>query len=728
MIKDEQAGQQLITRSGLTDSERDELAALREEAHPAFADELVTAVETLRKLLGSGDPLYTLAWVQATNLMSPWGGYYEPTEQGGENLVELVASLLASQPASKNEEWLTGPQVQEVHEELVHIMDVLYLFNFSLPRGGDPEAAALRFMGAMRWMSVRGSSFANHGKDLARAVFSPFDQWLEETYGFTINDVLAVGESVESLMHQSVNALLGLARDYAADVEHTLANPAVRRRLPPEVRTSTASVDQREAASKFAFIDGFSSGIREATTFTLDQLSAHAPRLARGRIAAVLAELAVDVGSIDPLEYTGLFDPSPLVERPFLRYGDRHILPVPGMLLRDTFRVLDARLMRQRPGYSKARAKILDGLAVDLIASMLPGAAAYTNLHYPGGELDGLVLFEETAFAVEGKGSSISFQAQRGDVRRLVKEIRESVERALEQGLRAREFILGPGESVFVDDRGRELLRLPPGVVKDVQIVNPTIHELAGFAPQLARFRSRGLFADGELPWSVYINDLRVIAETCENAAVFLHYLTWRARLALGETVVVQDELDLWGAYLFGARFQPLDEGGAHHVGNSTTDFDAYYAGLQGHGPKREKPRKFLKEPVRAFVERMAVERPTGWRQASGVCLDLSVPELGFVCLRALEAARAATAHGALVEFDFERGLLIGVPRGANMNVVLEHARRRRADASFFIYVREGGTKRARLMWAAYGEKISFELSELEKLVFNAPATSAFDS
>jgi hypothetical protein len=491
------------------------------------------------------------------------------------------------------------------------------------------------------------------------------------------------------------------------------------------VQEKVSTTDDQENAARYAFIDVVRSGVRDATTFTLDDLCGQRPELERDRVVAVLRELSVEIGTIEPTAYTGLFDPSPLVERPFLRHGDRYILPVPGMLQRDLFTVFDARLMRSRSGYSKRRAKTLDVLAVGWLASMLPGATTYTNLHYGEDELDGLVLFEDTAFVVEGKGSAISFQARRGDVGRLVNEIRRSVEEAREQGIRARDFILGTGESVFFNDHGNEILRLPEEAVREVQIVNPTIHELAGHAPQLARFRSRGLFQDGDLPWSVYINDLRVIAETCENPAVFLHYLVWRARLPLGEQVIVADELDLWGAYLFGARFPPLDKNRFHYIANSTTDFDAYYDGLQGRGPKREAPRKFLEEPAKAFVARMAAERPPGWRKAAGALLDLSIPELAFVCGKAKGAGQIATAEGGFVEVSFGRGVLIGVPKQADLGQVLEHANRDRSDASFFVYAKQTGGKRGELVWATYGIEVSLELSDFEKQL-NAAAPSAF--
>jgi hypothetical protein len=395
------------------------------------------------------------------------------------------------------------------------------------------------------------------------------------------------------------------------------------------------------------------------------------------------------------------------------------------MLVRDIFTVFDARLMQERPGYSKSRAKTLDQLAVELLASMLPGAETYTNLHYGPDELDGLVLFEDMAFVVEGKGSAISFQARRGDLNRLVNEIRRSVGEALDQGVRARDFILSPGESVFFDSHGSELVGLSDGSVREVHIVNPTIHEFAGNALQLTQFRSRGLFGDDELPWSVYINDLRVIAETCENAAVFLHYLVWRSRFALGEEVIVSDELDLWGTYLMAARLPPLGEGGRHHLGNSSTDFDAYYDGLMDRGPKRDAPSKLLKEPARSFVARMATERPPEWRKAAGVALDLSIPELAFVCVNSKIAGRMATARNQFVELDFGRGVLIGVPAQADQETVLEYAGEVRSDASFFVYAKESGSKHGSIVWANYGATMSFELSEFERLA-DAAMPSAF--
>ena len=49
-------------------------------------------------LLSEGDPLYTLSIIQASNMITGWGTYYEPTHDGLESKVELVAGLLLTQP------------------------------------------------------------------------------------------------------------------------------------------------------------------------------------------------------------------------------------------------------------------------------------------------------------------------------------------------------------------------------------------------------------------------------------------------------------------------------------------------------------------------------------------------------------------------------------------------------------------------------------------------------
>ena len=126
--------------------------------------------------------------------------------------------------------------------------------------------------------------------------------------------------------------------------------------------------------------------------------------------------------------------------------------------------------------FSKARAKTLDRLAIDYLTALLPGSEGFTNLYYDGVELDGLVIFESTAFVVEGKGSALSIQAQRGDLVRLGRDLGRAVEEAWTQGARARDYLFREKDVIFVDEGGSEVLRIPAGTIEEVFIVNPTLH------------------------------------------------------------------------------------------------------------------------------------------------------------------------------------------------------------------------------------------------------------
>jgi len=710
-VRDERYGAVLVTTSGLTRDEHEELAQLTPVANENFGVELAATVARLRDLLTAGAPFFILAVVQDLNLFVPWGEYYEPTHEGLETRLELVAGLLATQPVAVTPDRPTTETVQAILDEIDHALLVNTLFNLTMRPQGDDKLNSLRFSSAMRWMSIRGSSFAGQGQDLARELYGSQDAWLIKNLGFTIDHVIRVGQAVTELHTQRRDAL-GEAGADAANAEMT-------------GWAAMSETERREAMGRavMAVIATHENGLRDAVTVTAELICGHDKSLDVSHVQAMLGELSITVGSLDAASYSGLFDENPLRDRPFLEYQGQYMLALPGALSRDVDTLLESRVLAGSRGFSKQRAKTLDRLAVGYLTRLLPGAENHSNLYYEGTELDGLVLFERTALVVEGKGSGISVQGQRGDTTRLVRDIQDAVEDAWRQGSRAREYLLRAGDVVFTDERGTQVLRIPSGQVRDVIIVNPTLHELAGVAQQLPRLRALGLFAAGEYPWSVFINDLRVIAETCENAAIFLHYLVWRNRLPLGDRITVTDEIDLWGSYLFCERFTGLQGGGRMIIGNASTDFDAYYDGLAGRGPKREPPRKFLPDSVRALVRRLADTRPPGWQEATAVCLDLSIPELAFVDTKLREVATEAALAGP-VSLVAGRVLLLGLPRRVNASEALMMSDPAEGDPTFAVACRLGNAREPEIAWAQYRKPFTFDLSDFEEHAFEA-ATSA---
>lgn len=162
-------------------------------------------------------------------------------------------------------------------------------------------------------------------------------------------------------------------------------------------------------------------------------------------------------------------------------------------------------------------------------------------------------------------------------------------------------------------------------------------------------------------------------------------------------------------------------------IGNSSTDFDAYYDGLLGHGPKKARPGKFLEEPVKAFVNRMAAERPPGWREAAGACLEMSIPELAFACAKAEEAARTADREGVLVALEAGRVALVGIPTNVGVATALREFDPGSAP-TLVIFTRQPKARgRVEIVWANYAKPVTFDLSDFERAAFAASAASAFE-
>lgn len=58
-------------------------------------------------------------------------------------------------------------------------------------------------------------------------------------------------------------------------------------------------------------------------------------------------------------------------------------MPVLGLLRRDLSELLERLVLSLRPKFPARRAKLLDDLAVERLAGVLPGAQTYTSVYYP---------------------------------------------------------------------------------------------------------------------------------------------------------------------------------------------------------------------------------------------------------------------------------------------------------------------------------------------------------
>lgn len=614
----------LLVQGTLTAAEVSEFQSLADPSVDRYRKELQQGIEGLRDRLSRLDPVMVMAHV-AFRYGVVFGDFFEPMTDASEVKVEFVAGLLTSvrcTPSLEGGEAIVA--TYEVLSDVDEIFSVATLLNIAERVASDAPEAEHRYHARARHLTVRGTGYPQHGLELARRIYDPYSTAMKEAIGFDLETLINLEKGIMgALTHRVGEVRESAIAAVVAEVEEAAESQ----------EESDGSGQDRDHVRAGIFNWTVSSGLPDAMSFSAAEL-AEISNVDQPIVERVLERLTLSLGENDE-SYNSPFQTSPLVTRPFVSWNGRYLLPAPGIVGREYVTLIERHLTQPSRNFHKRRAQMIDDYAIELIASRFSGCRSYGHLFYtpPGedeAETDGLILWDDIAVVIEGKGARLGPSVERGDVARLRSDIASTIEHAWTQGKRVREQLLSESGAEFRAESG-EIIRVEPGEVSSVFVINPTIHLMSDYAPQLSRLQHLGLFADGEYPFSVYVNDLRIIAETLTGPAEFLSYLSWRSKLPLGDLVLVGDEIDLLGTFLLRGqllRRLAIYPGDFIVVNGSTVDFDDFYMADATGNTQARRPRMFSIPPVTRFIERLEQDRPEGWRAAAEVALELSLAEL----------------------------------------------------------------------------------------------------
>ena len=139
----------------------------------------------------------------------------------------------------------------------------------------------------------------------------------------------------------------------------------------------------------------------------------------------------------------------------------------------------------------------------------------------------------------------MSLPARRGALQGMVEDLRELVGKAYEQALRAKRYIESVDKPIFRLSDGT-LIEVPKQRIDKVFMVTITLDALDAFVTSLYQLEDLGIFTESDLPWTVSLLDLEVIADLSEFGSQFVHYLLRRYRLNQIKRVYAHDELGCW--------------------------------------------------------------------------------------------------------------------------------------------------------------------------------------
>jgi hypothetical protein len=499
------------------------------------------------------------------------------------------------------------PKVQELHELLLRLLRLRDIgLMIEMARGLSEESQAPiepRRQLREAWLIMSYQNYSRHAYEVAAELYGTRDEWLVEQLGFTLNDLMRTRQAIFDLIQDNILEAESLASGPFAEIhEYSIE-------LQLEVEEALLPL------------------LPNAMSFNPERVIAKDSNLRADRVQAVIDVLTHDILQ-GPEVLSSLFDVSPLVAFPFLRHGQRCYLPDFDYISGYIVPLLEPHLTEKKR-FSKHRANTVDRLAISCLRQMLPGAEAYQHVLYAsreGGkeyqaELDGLVLFDEVAFILEGKASKLSLQSRQGDLERLRRDLSRSIGEAWLQGRRARGYLDSAPIASFKDEQGKTFV-VDAERISKVFVVVPTLYPMGHFATNLRVTREWQLIPKGEAPWVVSLTDLMIVRDIISHPAELIAYLEWRHGLLEDENTFFPDEVELFGAYLYGwmrPRDSPTDA--LVQVTGSQEDFDDWYMYLEGEAPKAMRPRKQTTPIVRRFREKMERQRPPGWLFASAYAL-----------------------------------------------------------------------------------------------------------
>ncbi|MBR7742994.1 hypothetical protein KC207_06800 [Phycicoccus sp. BSK3Z-2] len=691
------------------------LTELAPSAREFFLGEQSAALDAATKALRRIDSLPLLALMLFLQRFSKWGASEDPSEVPDDLDYEIACQIVAGQGPTEN----VGFNPRDVIGALNLLGQVRYLayaVNIAdgfMPRGEPSAAIAMRDEVVRnrllaRRLVWRGSAYPSHDRELVRWLGAAHGPAMIERLGFDVADYAAVADALVSHLRDSVSEAVEKALESADAV------------------AAAAPESRRVDARRFAFIIAAHEWIVPAVAPSVADVRARLDEPTRSRLGAVLMATGLRPGDGAPLR--SVLDEPAARDRPFMLFpsptspssnGERLLVADSGALLTDmasTVESLMSRTFGQR--WPAARARAVDGLAVDLLASLLPGARVHTSVHIdaPDGsgrfEMDGLVLFEDMALFVEGKGAPFKLAGRRGSVDSYRGQVRDLLGHGVEQLARDARLLDG-GPIPLLTAQGQTVGLLDPASVHRSFQVLPCFDDLGDIGTARTLLEAWGLVDPGQHPWIVAVTDMAVVVDALHGPAQLVGYLEWRERWGGESRLMLVEEIEMFVLYQRAVDVQAkLRDAGSENLvmfASGQPAFDDYYSGLEGTGPVSPAPRLRLTPRFRRFADELTRLRPPGWLGAASAavqapesvqlaCDDRSVQRSG---------ASAVGSRGAVVSGDTEFAVVTVGPDLSWQDAYKEYdLARRYMQCRFVLFFRARGS-RLRMEWACRGSDSS---------------------
>jgi len=621
-VKVERIGRVVKVSSNWEPGQREKFKERIKNGRPKFKKSIDIKIEEVLSLISQFEPLELLASVSIKNIfVDPEEHYKEVTHERNEIYIEYAQSLILSQKHKEKLPSSTAEAIDKFNGLLTEIFnEILFYFGTENTEGKwNDIGEELRFTSIQRFLFERGDSYSNHHLDMVRDIFKSHDSFFKNHYGFNSADFIL---TIKEIWKQIQNNLQQQSEIMYLQKEQ---NELFKEFLNKEGQDSFSSSE--ECHIKFFALPNIQEKKKklDAIQYSIDRNPFEITPNKNIPIY-LLKLLSVSFGDNSPLATFKQYPCWPTSEtviygKPLIENNGKYYCFSPPLLFRNIVNILEGWIHDKddsyyQSTYQKKRAEYLENKALEYLKNILPGAKIFGNLFYSitengvrkRPETDGIMLYDENLFIIEAKAGKYSTLAKRGGLQGIKGDVIKLIDSAYKQALRTKQYIDNTPEPVFKYEDGSIAVTLKDKEkYKNIYLLNITLQNLAQLATRLNSIKSFNLIEGEEWPWSVFINDLRIISELIEFPSEFLHFLQRRIKINDYPQFYTTDELDFLmvyfreGLYFKDGILQNLDR----YIPNAyTEDLNKYYDFISGRISSGKKPGlRILKEYKNLITE-----------------------------------------------------------------------------------------------------------------------------
>jgi len=588
---------------------------LEKEVLPKLEEDILKLILNIKKNALSCSPQQILDYFAFVYGISTSDKILEDIDSLNNAYLDYVVSLVTSLDYLNinddcNDENLDSLKnnIEELHQQVIH-----YHMITSVDENKSPDK--MRFLQSVNNLFVKGDSYPEHKIELCKNLFSKYDDLLIKAYN--INALNLIEELVRvanyplsnfDIQTKYMSEMKNAHEEYKKNYERAKKNNELDTFLE-DFKKSEALKQTQENIQK----------INDETNISFNDsiFKIHKTSLP----TEILEQLSISIGE-NIIFQEGKIDYFPInnsqiYEKPLVKIDDMFYCFNSPNLFYNLQLIIENLILNLIPEnkrskqYANKKGEFLEDKSIEFFQKLLPKSKTYKNLKYnKDDEVDGIIIYDNRVFIIEAKSNKFSLGAKKGSIGSIKSDTKKIIEKAYQQSIRAKEYILSKDSVEFKNHKKEVVLTIDSTKISNIYMINTTLEALGNITSNLNSLDRFGFIKGKDWIWSVYLNDLQIISEIIDSPTEFILYLERRIRLNDYHQIHTMEEIDIFGYFLHnGLYFDDIDfpkDNYMMQVVGFSQELDEYYLWKEGKlKTERKKPSFYNKCKTKEIVKKI---------------------------------------------------------------------------------------------------------------------------